>query len=151
MKNTSSKITVVSSVYVLLLLLAKFFYSSRPVYLVNKRMNGINLIPSQTIAEYITYFDRYDTSILIGGILSLLIFIPLSVYIFFLLREVLPGNSKLVFAYSLSVSFMYSFLSRLLAVGTFDVDTLILRTLFMMCTFWTLNRIAPKPACHVAA
>ncbi|MFC4803838.1 hypothetical protein [Filifactor villosus] len=146
MKNTVSKITVVSSVYVLLLLLAKFFYSSRPVYLVNKQMNGVNLIPSRTIAEYITYFDRYNPSILISGVLSLLIFIPLSVYIFFLLREVLDGNAKLIFAYSLSVSFMYSFLSRLLTVGTFDVDTLILRALLMMCTFWALNRISPKPA-----
>lgn len=151
MKNTSSKITVVSFAYILLLLLAKLLRSSRPVYLSNKRMNGINLIPSRTIAEYITYFDKYNPSILVGGVLSLFIFIPLSVYIFFLLRDVLNGSSKLIFAYSLSVSFTYSFLSRLLTVGAFDIDTLILRALLMMCTSWALNKISPKPVYNATA
>lgn len=109
--------------YVLALLLAKFLLSSTPVYLSNSRMNGINLVPFGTVLEYIHYFDHYNTSIIVRGILMLFIFAPVSVFV------AADGEitKKSAYMYFLSLSALFSILSRVLKIGVFDIDTLILR------------------------
>lgn len=122
------RILIIGLVYVMLLVVLKLARYQVPMYVLNPDISGINVVPFQTIKEYITYFNQYNPANIVKGILSLLIFLPISVIVLLLKKDLLQ-DSKSIFLYFGLLSTIYAVIVRVLQIGTFDIDTIILRTI----------------------
>lgn len=111
--------------------------------MLNDSMPGINIIPFQTIIEYITHLGSYNSSILLKGILTLFMFVPFSIFVYYGSSEGIKSRKNLILIF-LGISFLYSFLSRLLGLGVFDIDTLVLRFLIALLVFNILKVLFEK-------
>lgn len=119
--------------YVLMFTIAKAL-GGRKSYLQWSWREGINLIPGRTVWEYIVY--PRNSSILVHGALAILVFslYPWVEALIFPSADCRRSNRE-QFLTSISLSLGYAFAVRLLGVGAFDIDTILLRSLVLFLMF----------------
>lgn len=91
--------------------------------------DGINLIPTFTITEYIVNFSSYNTSILLKFFANFGYFVPF-VALFFPYQQ--QSNKEYAFSNYIILFFLVflsDFLPRIFKVGVFDIDAVLLRYL----------------------
>ena len=91
--------------------------------------DGINLIPTSTITEYIVNFSSYNTSILLKFFANFGYFVPF-VALFFPYQQ--QSNKEYAFSNYIILFFLVflsDFLPRIFKVGVFDIDAVLLRYL----------------------
>lgn len=137
MKKT--KFLTISVIYTLFLLTIKLLNYSPVFYRRTIHSSGINLIPLNTATEYLTHLGNYNTSILIKIFLSLFIFVPLAIYLGIIIRDKSKNFNICIYLFSMITFF--SVLVRILNIGYFDIDMLIVRILISILTFISTQKI----------
>lgn len=133
-------VTVV--IYTSVLLAIKYITNPRGISLLsNMGDNGINLIPFATIGHYLANIGHYNESIILGGLFSIFWFVPLAIIIGFF--DVFSKNYNKVLSGCLIVTavLLYSIISRVLLLGVFDIDSVMLRVVVSIVCYILFTKI----------
>ncbi len=138
---------VIVLIYTFVLLSIKYITNPRGIsLLLNLGENGINLIPFATISHYLANIGHYNDSIILGGLFSIFWFVPLAIIIGFF--DVFSKNYNKVLSGCLIVAavLLYSIISRVLLLGVFDIDTVVLRVVSSIVCYILFTKIFLRKA-----
>lgn len=132
------KLVCLSIIYIIILIIFKILLQGFHTYNFNKNITGINIKFFSTIKTYIQDFQRYNTNILIKLFISLFIFVPLVPFVFYwdFNKEI---NIIEIFLLFFVISLIYSFFSRIIEIGVFDIDFIFLRAFLPTIIYSLIN------------
>ena len=132
------KLVCLSIIYIIILIIFKILLQGFHTYNFNKNITGINIKFFSTIKTYIQDFQRYNTNILIKLFISLFIFVPLVPFVFYwdFNKEI---NIIEIFLLFFVISLIYSFFSRIIEIGVFDIDFIFLRAFLPAIIYSLIN------------
>ncbi len=141
-----SKVVIVL-IYTFVLLSIKYITNPRGISLLsNMGDNGINLIPFATISHYLANIGHYNDSIILGGLFSFFMFVPLAIIIGCF--DVFSKNCNKVLSVCLIVAavLLYTIIARVLLLAVFDIDSVVLRVVAAIVCYILFTKIFLRKA-----
>ena len=116
------------------------FRSSINMFSNSKFMDVFSLKPFNTIGDYITNFNNYNTSIVVKFFLTnFLLFIPLA-----LILGINDISKKISLTILITFPIVLELLQAWFRIGVFDIDAILINILSSMFVLMLSNRFAKK-------